>query len=139
MVVACGPAGNSRSGMQQPLTSFHQSLKSQVSTLSLHTSEETKVPVQIENPGTETWVSAGRYPVTISYKWYKGAEMLPIEGERTMLPAVVEPKQSVHADVRVVAPTDPGDYSVRISLVQEGVAWFMTKSSSHLELRATVR
>ena len=65
--------------------------------------------------------------------------MLPIEGERTILPSPVAPNQAVNADVRVVAPGEKGEYKVRISLVQEAVAWFMLKGNSFLELQAVVK
>jgi hypothetical protein len=72
----------------------------------LHPGQDIKVPVRI--PGTEPWFSAGRFPVNISYKWFKGAEMLPIEGGRTPLPLAVRPKQAVNVDVRMIAPNEPG-------------------------------
>src|SRR5438034_2919895 len=62
-------------GLQQPLTSFRQVLTSSVDKLTLQPGQEIRVPVHIENPGTETWISAGRFPVTISYKWFKNAEL----------------------------------------------------------------
>src|SRR5262249_25571767 len=40
--------------------------------------------------------------------------------------------------VRVVAPNEPGSLALRITLVQEAVAWFMMKSNTFLELPATV-
>jgi hypothetical protein len=133
-----GPVEPAAAGVQQPLTSFRQVLTSQTTSLTLHPKQETKVPLRIQNPGAETWASAGRFPVTISYKWYKDSQMLPIEGERTILPASVGPNQSVDAAVRVVAPDQAGTYALRLTLVQEAVAWFMLKSNTFLELPATV-
>jgi len=124
--------------VEQPLASFRQVLTSTTTRLSLHSKEETKLPVRIQNPGPETWVSAGRYPVTISYKWYRDARMLPIEGERTVLIAPIGPNQSAEASVRVVAPEQTGNFALRVTLVQEGVAWFMLKSNTFLELPVTV-
>lgn len=130
----------SRTGvLDQPLTSFRENLTSTTTRLDLHPGQEIKIPVRIENPGPETWVSGGRLPVMISYKWYKDADMLSIEGERTSLPGPIKPKQSVNVDVRVVAPLQPGDFTVRISLVQEAVAWFMTRSNMFLQLTASVK
>jgi hypothetical protein len=126
-------------GIDRPLNSFNQILTSTMTSMSLRPGQETKVPVRIENPGSETWVSSGGMPVTISYKWFKGAQMLPIEGERTILPVPVRPNQALNVDVRVVAPNETGDFTVRISLVQESVAWFMTKSSTFLQIPALVR
>ena len=132
-------APTQETGLQQPLTSFRQNLSSSTTNLTLHPGQEIKVPVRIENPGPETWVSTGKFPVTISYKWFKQAEMLPIEGARTVLPGPLGPNQSVTVDVRVVAPNQPGDYTVRITLVQEAVTWFLTKGAAVLQLNASVK
>jgi len=129
---------NQKLGMQQPVTSFRQVLTSSKTDLKLHPGEDTKIPVRIQNPGTETWVSAGPYPVNVSYKWYKDGQMMRIEGERTALPSAIGPKQAIDAEVRVVAPLDPGEYALRITLVQEAVAWFMMNSHTFLALPVTI-
>jgi hypothetical protein len=126
-------------GLQQPLTSFRQTLTSTTAQLALHPAEETKLPVRVENPGTETWVGIGKYPVTVSYKWYLNGNILPIEGERTVFPGAIGPNQAANVDVRVVAPDKAGTYTLRITLVQEGVEWFMLKSNTFLELPAVVK
>jgi hypothetical protein len=143
--VACQPAPTSpaaapaKDGLQQPLTSFRQVLTSPTAKLTLHPAEETKVPLRIENPGTETWIGIGKYPVTVSYKWFLNGNMLPIEGERTVFPGAIGPSQAANVDVRVVAPDKAGTYEVRLTLVQEGVQWFMSKSNTYLGLPAVVR
>ncbi len=76
--------------------------------------------------------------MTISYKWFQNGRMLPIEGERTLLPAALGPNQAADANVRVVAPAAAGAYALRLTLVQEAVAWFMLKSNTYLELPVTV-
>jgi hypothetical protein len=128
-----------KTGMQQPVTSFRQVLTSTKTDLTLHPGEDTKIPVRIQNPGTETWMSTGQYPVNVSYKWYKNGQMMRIEGERTVLPSAIGPNQAVDAEVRVVAPSDPGKYVLRVTLVQEAVAWFMIKSKTFLELPVTIQ
>ena len=132
-------APDAKEGLQQPLTSFRQVLTSSTTKLTLHPAEETKVPLRIENPGTETWMGIGKYPVTISYKWFLNGKMLPIEGERTVFPGTIGPNQAANVDARVVAPDKAGTYEVRLTLVQEGVEWFMLKSNTYLGLPAVVR
>jgi uncharacterized protein YcfL len=124
--------------VDRPLTSFQQVLTTSTTKLTLHPNQETRIPVNIKNSGQETWASNGKYPVTISYKWYKDGQMLPIEGERTGLPTPVGPNQSVDANVRVVPPNQAGTFTLRITLVQEAVAWFMLKSNTYLELPAII-
>jgi hypothetical protein len=126
-------------GLDQPLTSFRQIITSPTASLEVRPGQEIRVPVKIRNPGAETWTAAGKYPVTVSYKWFDGAQMLPIEGERTVFPGAIGPGAATDLQVRVVAVDKPGRYALRITLVQEGVAWFMTSSNTYLELPVTVR
>ena len=108
--------------------------------MSVSANERFDIPVRIENPGTDTWVSVGSAPVDVSYKWFfLDGKMLPIEGERTGLPKPIEPKSSANLRVHVVAPGQPGKYELRVTLVQEGVSWFMTKSNTYLALPVLVR
>jgi hypothetical protein len=123
----------------QPLRSYRQLLTSSINRLNLHPAQEFTLPVRIENPSDETWDSRGPHPITISYKWFENGRMLPIEGLRTALPSSVGPKQSVLSDVRVAAPAQAGRFSLRVTLVEEGVTWFMTKTNMFLELTATVQ
>lgn len=125
--------------MQQPVTSFRQVLTSSKTDVKLHPGQDSTIPVRIQNPSTEIWVSAGQYPVNVSYKWYKDGQMMRIEGERTSLPSSNGPHQTVDAEVRAVAPPDPGNYALRVTLVQEGVAWFMMNSNTFLELPAAIQ
>jgi hypothetical protein len=136
---ATTPASESKEGIEEPLSSFQQVLTSSTTKLALAPAQEIRIPVRIENPGTESWVGVGKYPVTVSYKWYQNGNMLPIEGERTVFPGVIGPHGAANVDVRVVAPDKPGNYVVRVTLVQEGVAWFLLKSNTYLELPAVVK
>jgi hypothetical protein len=126
-------------GLTQPLSSFNQVIQSSVSNLSVAANEKFDLPVRIENPGTETWLTTGSAPVTASYKWFQDGKMLPIEGERTPLPKPISPKTSADIILHVAAPGQPGKYELRVTLVQEGVAWFMTKSNTYLAVPVSVR
>jgi hypothetical protein len=122
-----------------PLESFCQKLTTTIDTMILQIGQEVSILVRIENSGHETWPSTGRFPVNVSYKWFDGAQLLPIEGERTALPRPIPAGHVVNMDVRVIAPNKPGKFTLRITLVQENVAWFMTKSGTFLELPVTVK
>jgi hypothetical protein len=45
----------------------------------------------------------GVAPITVSYKWFDGARMLPIEGARTLLRTVLKPNESANLNVKAVA------------------------------------
>jgi hypothetical protein len=64
--------------------------------------------------------------------------MLPIEGERTSLPRAIPPKGAADVNVNIEAPPQRGNFRVRITLVQEGVAWFMLVSNRFLEIPVSV-
>jgi hypothetical protein len=101
--------------------------------------EETLLPVTVRNTGDTTWSSAGKFPLTVSYKWFDGDNILPIEGERTALPAAVKPNESVPVQVKVVAPSSGKDLILKITLVQEAVSWFMMSGAKPLEIPVTLR
>jgi hypothetical protein len=121
-----------------PLSSFSQDIQSQVKSLNLGRGEKTLVPITLRNTGTSILATVGKDPITISYKWFDHGKTLPIEGERTSLPGPLKPGDSVDIKVNVVAPETPGDLVLKVTLVQEGVTWFMTAGAKPLELPVTV-
>jgi hypothetical protein len=82
--------------------------------------------------------SAGRYPITLSYKWFESGKMLPIEGERTLLLRPLEPNEQETISAKVTAPQSGSDLSVRFSLVQEGVVWFLSKGGRTIDIPARI-
>jgi hypothetical protein len=125
--------------VNSPLPSFSEDIQSSVKSLSLHPAETTIVPIILRNTGPVLWSTIGKLPINISYKWFNHGTMLPIEGERTRLPGALKPGDSVQIQVKVVTPEITGDLVLKISLVQEGVAWFMSAGAKPLELLVTVR
>ena len=81
-----------------------------------------EVTCRIENLGPAFLVSAPPHPVHISYHWVSGATAE--EGERTRLPQSIAPRTSAECYLGLHAPAEPGVYELRVTLVQEGVAWF---------------
>jgi acetolactate synthase I/II/III large subunit len=81
---------------------------------------------RLTNRANSFLASIQPYPVHVSYKWFQSETeaQLAVEGLRTALPRGVLPLGSDALKMRVQAPDDPGDYILRITLVQEHVAWF---------------
>ncbi|MGH9666522.1 MAG: hypothetical protein ACRD9L_19010 [Bryobacteraceae bacterium] len=102
-------------------------------------SEQALVPVTVRNTSQVPLSSTGRYPVTLSYKWFDNGAMLPMEGERTVLPAAIKPNDAVPLRMKVVAPGAGRTLTLKISLVQEGVQWFMFAGAKPLELPVTLQ
>ncbi|AYN92949.1 MULTISPECIES: sulfotransferase family 2 domain-containing protein [unclassified Pseudomonas] len=64
-------------------------------------------------------------PVNLSYHWLDAeGSAVVFDGLRTPLPQPLEPQQTITVPVSVQAPERKGTYTLRITLVQEGVAWF---------------
>lgn len=144
-LVSCGsgasdrPAAQAEPGMMNaPLRVFSEDIQSPLKSLKMKHSEHAFVPVTIRNPTQETWVSEGKYPVTVSYKWFENGKLLGIEGERTVLPAPIKPNDSLPVRVKVVAPATGDALVLKISLVQEAVHWFMFAGAKPLELPVTL-
>jgi hypothetical protein len=135
---AVGEVSNGSLQMIRPLAQFASSTTSSVMKFRSKVSEAVVIPVQVTNTSAEPWSNLGTFPVNLSYRWFRAGQMLPIEGKRTTLPGTVAPGEAVSLAATVVAPDEPGSYVLRVSLVQEGVAWFMSKGAPPLDIPAVV-
>jgi hypothetical protein len=123
----------------EAFTTFNQRITSSVHDLSVSPGEILTIPVTVKNTGDRHISSAGKFPVTFSYKWFDGGKMLPIEGERTLLPRALNPGDEVSFAAKVVAPLQGQSLTLKLTLVQEGVAWFMTSGGSPLEIAVKMK
>lgn len=84
-----------------------------------------RVRARVTNAGDATLVSAPPNPVHVSYQWrdLRSGE-LHMEGMRTVLAKPLAPGQTVEVTLRLLTPWEPGEYRLRITPVQELVAWF---------------
>jgi MoaA/NifB/PqqE/SkfB family radical SAM enzyme len=69
--------------------------------------------------------SSGSTPVCLSYHWIKADGSYAVyDGERTsLIPELPANAEHVY-DLRVIAPPSGGEHILRVTLVQEQVAWF---------------
>lgn len=143
LLAGCSSEKNTNSAAPtegEPLTSYSQQITSPTRELQMKVGDTVMVDVNVKNTGTQSWF-AGSKPgwVDASYRWISNGVELPIEGERTSLSSrEVKPGESSPLKVKVVAPPNPGAYTLWISLVQEGFAWFYTKGTQPLILQVTV-
>lgn len=87
------------------------------------------LPVTVTNLNKVPFSSFSSYPIQLSYHWLSedGTKIVLYEGERTALPEIVYPDESVSCDMQIKFPDFPSNYTLHITLVQEGVAWFEDK------------
>ena len=84
--------------------------------------EFAELPCRITNRGQARLVTAPPHPVHLAYRWFGDAVI--DEGRRTVLPRPVATGEHLDLLLRLGGPPVPGRWTLAVSLVQEGVAWF---------------
>lgn len=97
------------------------------------------VTVSVTNTGSVTWPAGGPTPVHLSYHWLQNGALVQWDGLRASLPADVALGGRATVAVPVLPPVSPGAYTLRLDLVQEGIAWFSGAGVIPLDLPANVR
>jgi hypothetical protein len=95
--------------------------------------------VVVENRGTQSWETAGAYPINLSYHWWD-AEGNPVDwyGILTPLGQTVKPGEALSLPARFVTPSEPGEYALEWDLVHEGRTWFGDQGGITLRVNVTV-
>jgi hypothetical protein len=97
------------------------------------------VLVRIRNTGDQTWLASGLRPVNAAYHWLDGeGNVVLYEGHRTPLPRDLNGGDEVVVEMIVEAPERPGARILRVTLVQESVAWFEDHGVKPVDLPMTV-
>jgi N-acetyl-anhydromuramyl-L-alanine amidase AmpD len=99
------------------------------------------VPITIKNVGSLTWTWGGGNPVRLGYRYYRNRRPLPIPPTRdlrTDVPQDVAPGQTVVLQTHLALPEEPGNYTLELDLVHEGIAWFKEKGATPLTRWLTV-
>lgn len=85
-----------------------------------------QIPLTLTNRASTQLASAFPSVTGLGYRWLDehGTHVEADNGVRTPLPGVFAPGETRACAMRVIAPRAPGRYELRLSVVQEGVAWF---------------
>lgn len=127
----------------EPLRSFGQIFVPRAPLGGFEAGQAQTVRIAVTNPSDVTWPALGRdgggYSVRLSYHWFDAArQMVVFEGRRTLLPHDLGPGETVELSAVIEAPAQPGRYLLRLTMVQEGVAWFDAAGALPLELELEV-
>lgn len=91
----------------------------------VHVEEDFTLEVELDNRTPFVLVSQLPNPVLISYHWMlPNGTMAVHDGVRSLIQPPLTPGGRRSFSVRIVAPTQPGLYVLRLTIVQEGVRWF---------------
>jgi N-acetyl-anhydromuramyl-L-alanine amidase AmpD len=99
------------------------------------------VPLTLRNAGRLAWTWGGGNPFRLGYHYYRGRRRLtipPPRDLRTDLPEDVPPGETVTLEARIALPEEPGNYTLELDLVHEGVGWFKEQKSPVLTRWLTV-
>ncbi len=97
--------------------------------------------ITLRNTGALTWSWGGGNPFRLGYRYYRNrrlAEDAAAKDLRTDIPDDVMPGQTAVIQARIALPDDPGNYTLELDLVHEGVAWFKERGAPVLTRWLTV-
>ena len=111
---------------------------------SLARGQKAELIVRVKNVSGAEWPMRGRmtdgiFQVNLGDHWFQTTRREVKVDERAFLPRVVKPGDEVTIPFALVAPTQVGNFTVEIDMVQEGVAWFREKGSQPVRLNITVQ
>ena len=98
------------------------------------------IQVTVRNGGNVPWPADGYTPVRVGYHWLDAAgKEVPVPEQHAQLSQQVDPGGQAASQLSVVAPTAPGDYTLRLDLVQENFSWLSAKGAQTKDVKVTVR
>lgn len=101
--------------------------------------EATKVLVSVKNTSNFVWDNKGSNPVNFSYHWLDSkGKIVVYDGERTGLSGSLTSQESAQLNAVIKFPNSPGNYTLTLTMVQEGVAWFIDVGAQALTIPVTV-
>ncbi len=107
----------------------------------LHAGQAIMASITIKNSGSIIWTWGGGNPVRLGYRYYRNRRLLPLplaRDLRTDVPEDVGPGQTVTIEAHIALPEEPGNYTLELDLVHEGVGWFKEKGATPLTRWLTV-
>ena len=107
----------------------------------MHPGEKANIRFKVKNLGSATWPAVGtkdfRYQINMGNRWISAGTTA--EDNRAAMKADLPPGGEVEMILTVNAPRTPGDYTLEIDMVHEGVTWFKERGARPLQLRVRVQ
>ena len=97
--------------------------------------------ITVRNEGSLTWRWGGGNPFRLGYRYYRNRRRLSMPEEkdlRTDMPEDAPPGSTITLEARIALPDEPGNYTLELDMVQEGVTWFKEQGSPVLTRWLTV-
>ena len=102
--------------------------------------QKLELHLKVKNLGSATWPAMGtkdfKYLIDMGNHWIKGNQIK--EDNRSLLKTDLPPDSEAETTLTVTAPSEPGDYTLEIDMVHEGVTWFKQRGARPLSINVTV-
>lgn len=122
------------------LVDFRQKISMKSPLTAMKPGQVATTAVTITNTSNENWPSGGAYPVHLAYHWIDQSQNVVVwDGERTVLPKDLNAGDSINVQASIKAPDQPGEYVLRMTMLQELVAWFDDKGAKPLTQPVTIK
>jgi hypothetical protein len=106
----------------------------------LRAGEKREIHFKVKNLGESTWPAVGtkdfRYQINMGDRWITAGTK--IEDNRAVLSGDLGPGGETQMTLTVNAPGTPGDYTLEIDMVHEGVTWFSERGARPLRIGVRV-
>jgi hypothetical protein len=114
----------------------------------LRAGETAVVKVKLKNDSPVIWWARGaqvntrpdnKFYIAAGDRWLKpdGSLLTNMDG-RYGISKDLKPGEEAEVPLKIVAPKDPGEYTLEIDLLQEGVSWFHEKGSPTAKTKVSV-
>ena len=117
-------------------------------TLTLRAGQKENITVKVKNTSNAIWWQRGgeindrpdnKFYIAVGNRWLDKDGKLTSETEgHNGIIKDLKPGEEIEMPLQITAPKQPGDYTLELDLVQEGVAWFGEKGSPTTKVKVTV-
>jgi hypothetical protein len=114
----------------------------------LRTGQKETITVKVKNTSDVTWWQRGgetndrpdnQFYIAVGNRWLDkdGKRTTEMEGHNG-IPKDLKPGEETDVALLITAPKQPGEYTIELDMVQEGVSWFGDKGSPTTKAKVTV-
>lgn len=131
-----------------PDNAFRAKIIPAETTLKLRAGQQQTISIKVKNASDAIWWARGgetndrtdnMFYVAVGNRWLDKDGKLTHDTEgHNGIPRDIKPGEEIEMTLDVIAPKTPGDWTMSLDLVQEGVAWFSEKGSSDTKVKVTV-
>jgi len=131
-----------------PLPSFRAQITLPDPPLKLRTGQKETITVKVKNTSDVVWWQRGgetndrsdnKFYIAVGNHWLDkdGKRTMDLEGHNG-IPKDLRPGEETDVTLLITAPNEPGEYTLELDMVQEGVSWFGDQGSSTTKAKVTV-